>query len=66
LLLMRSVGCSGAAFHVRKRTFHAPMVRFMRQSPFNLQFDYLQCTIDVLFGYFMLSPVVRYSAGLFS
>ena len=32
LLLMRSVGCSGAAFHVRKRTFHAPMVRFMRQS----------------------------------
>ena len=27
-----SVICGGATFHVRKRTFHAPMVRFMRQS----------------------------------
>ena len=27
-----SVACSGAALSVRKRTFHAPMVRFMRQS----------------------------------
>ena len=29
----------------------------------NLQFDNLPCTIDVLFGYFMLSPVVRHSAN---
>ena len=29
---MPSVVCGGATFHVRKRTFHAPAVRFMRQS----------------------------------
>jgi hypothetical protein len=53
-------------FVVLRSTFHAaelrfmsasgrfmhPLVRFMRQSPFNLLFDHLPCTIDVLFGYF--------------
>ena len=27
-----AVGCGKATFHVRKRTFHAPMVRFTRRS----------------------------------
>jgi uncharacterized membrane protein len=33
LLLMRSVVCSKAAFHVRKRTFHAPVGAFHVAKP---------------------------------
>ena len=45
-----NVSCSRAAFHVRKRTFHAPKVRFMRQA--------------ALFGYFvrLMSDTRRISA----
>ena len=39
-----SVGCGGATFHVRKRTFHAPLVRFMRQS--RVRPRAIQLTID--------------------
>ena len=57
-----SVGCStGLRYSSASGRVMHPLVRFMRQSPFNLLFDYLQCTIDVLFGYFILLP----EGGLF-
>ena len=55
-LAKRALDAAELRFMSASGRFMHSLVRFMRQSPFNLLFDHLQCTIDVLFGYFMLSP----------